>query len=293
MDLIYWDHYYDKALIGNLIIVLVLFTAIRWFSGMAERMDPSNELLIKDNPAFGISLAGKIFGVTVMLSGMIFGGNIETVQSLLAVFLTGISGIFFMAVAHFIFTKVVFYKISVRDEIVKRNIAVAVADAGNILAAAIIVRAIMDWMPPQGIKGFFTFVLAFVISQILFTCSTLIKAWLFKTVRKARSSIQEMKEGNIALALVFAGKKIGTGFAIALAANIIATETDETARILFTWFWVSVLIIILFELLCYLSTKLILYKVNISEEIVTQRNSALGALQAIIYISLGYLLSLF
>lgn len=132
MDLIYWDHYYDKVLIGNLVIIIALFAAMRWFSGMAERIDPSNELLIKDNPAFGISLAGKVFGVTIMLSGMIFGGNIETFQSFLSVFLTGIGGIFFMGVAHFIFTKIIFNKTSVRDEIVKRNIAVAIADTGNI-----------------------------------------------------------------------------------------------------------------------------------------------------------------
>ena len=293
MDLIYWDHYYDKVLVGNFIIVIALFAAMRWFSGMAERIDPSNELLIRDNPAFGISLAGKVFGVTIMLSGMIFGGNIETFQSFLAVLLTGIGGIFFIAVAHFIFIKVVFREISVRDEIIKRNIAVAIADTGNILAAAIIVQAIMGWIPPLEIRGFFIFVSAFAVSQILFTCSTLIKIRIFKAVDKSKSLIQELKDGNVALALVFAGKKIGTSFAIALAANIVATETDETTRILFTWFWVSVLIIILFEILCYLSVKFILYKVDLKEEIILQKNSALGAFQAIIYISLGYLLSLF
>lgn len=293
MDLIYWDHYYNKVLIGNLIIILILFATMRWFSGMVERIDPSNELLIKDNPAFGISLAGKIFGMAIMLSGMIFGGNIETFQSFLAVFLTGIGGIAFMGVAHFIFTKVIFYKISVRDEIVKGNVAVAIADTGNILAAAIIVQAIMGWIPPLEIRGFFVFVLAFAISQILFTCSTLIKIKIFRAVDKSKSLIQELKNGNIALALIFAGKKIGTSFAIALAANIVATETDEMARILFTWLWVSVLIIILFEILCYLSTKFILYKVNLREEVIVQKNSAVGALQAILYISLGYLLSLF
>jgi uncharacterized membrane protein YjfL (UPF0719 family) len=293
MDLIYWDHYYDEALLGNFIIVIALFTAMRWFSGMIERIDPSNELLIQDNPAFGISLAGKIFGVTIMLSGMIFGGNIETLHSLLAVFLTGITGILFMAVAHFTFAKIILRKISVRDEIVKGNIAVAIADAGNILAAAIIVRAVMDWIPPQEIRGLLAFIAAFIISQILFTCSTLIKVRLFKVVYKASPLVDELKGGNIAAALGFAGKKIGTGFAIALAANVIAAESDEITQILFTWFGVSIIAIIIFEVICYISTRLILYKVNIKEEIVHQRNTALGALQGIIYISLGYLLSLF
>ena len=293
MGLIYWDHYYDKALLANLIIVITLFGCMRWFSGMIERIDPSNELLIKDNPAFGISLAGKIFGIAIMLSGTIFGGNGETLYSVGTVLLTGLSGILFMAIAHFIFTNITLAKISVRDEIVKGNIAVAVADTGNILAAAIIVRAITEWLSPYAISSLPGFVAAFAISQVLFTGSTLLKIKLFSSVNQENPLLQELKNGNTAVALGFAGRKIGTAFAISLAANIIATESGETGSILFTWFWVSVLAVLAFEALCYISTRLILYKVDIRSEIVVQRNTALGALQAVVYLSLGYLLSQF
>ncbi len=293
MDLIYWDHYYDKILLGNLVIVIALFAAMRWFSGWMERIDSSNELLIKDNPAFGISLAGKVFGIAIVLSGMIFGGNVEMVYSVGSVLLTGLSSVFFMAVAHVIFTKITLSKIVVRNEIVRGNSAVAMADTGNILAAAIILRAITEWLPPYGVTGLVAFVAAFAISQVLFTCTTLLKIKFFSLINRQSSLIQELKAGNRAVAMVFAGRKIGTAFAISLAANVIATESNQIGLILFTWFLVSILTVIAFEILCFIATKLILYKVDIQSEIVAQKNVALGALQAVIYISLGYLLSQF
>ncbi|MBU0858550.1 MAG: hypothetical protein KJ667_01310, partial [Alphaproteobacteria bacterium] len=73
MDIIYWDHYYNPIILLNLLIVIGLFTALRLFSGTIAHIKASDELLKKDNPAFGISLAATTFAVAVVLAGTVYG----------------------------------------------------------------------------------------------------------------------------------------------------------------------------------------------------------------------------
>ena len=63
MDLIYWDHYYNAVLLVNLAVIIALFACLRLFSGAVSRINASDELLRKDNPAFGISLTGATLGL--------------------------------------------------------------------------------------------------------------------------------------------------------------------------------------------------------------------------------------
>lgn len=73
MNFVYWDSGLNGVILINLAIVIGLFTCIRLFSGTIAHINASNEILKKDNPAFGISLAGVTFAVGIMLSGAIYG----------------------------------------------------------------------------------------------------------------------------------------------------------------------------------------------------------------------------
>lgn len=139
MDAIYWDHYYNDVILLNLLIVIALFTSLRLFSGTIAHINASDEIIKKDNPAFGISLAATTFALTIMLTGTIYGSpDIDSHYALMAVGGFGILGIILMAITRIIFDKLVLPQLSLRNEIVNGNLAVGIADAGNVLAAAII-----------------------------------------------------------------------------------------------------------------------------------------------------------
>jgi uncharacterized membrane protein YjfL (UPF0719 family) len=292
MDMIYWDHYYNAILLLNLFIVIGLFTSLRLFSGMIAHIDASDELLRKDNPAFGISLAGATFAITIMLSGAIYGSPENGVlHAAIAVGIFGVLGIGLMALTRIIFARVTLSDISLRDEIVKGNKAVAIADAGNVLAAAIIIRMVMIWVDVNSVEGIMALLGGYAVSQVILTSMTLIRIKIFGLVNKGNGLSDELKKGNVALALRFAGRKIGTAFAIATAAHIVVYEEYDVAPILAAWFLASIAVILVWKILCFVAERIILFRVDVNQEVLEQRNIAVGALQAVIYISLGLLLS--
>lgn len=292
MDMIYWDHYYNSILLLNLLIVIVLFTSLRLFSGMVAHINASDELLRKDNPAFGISLAGATFAITIMLSGAIYGSPENGVlHAAFAVGLFGVLGIGLMAMTRLILAKVTLSDISLRDEIVKGNKAVAIADAGNVLAAAIIIRMVMIWVDVNSVEGIMALLGGYAVSQVILTSMTFLRIKVFGLVNKGNGLSEELKKGNVALALRFAGRKIGAAFAIATAAHIVVYEEYDVVSILAAWFVASIAVILVWKILCFMAERIILFKVDVNQEVIEQGNIAVGALQAVIYISLGLLLS--
>lgn len=292
MDMIYWDHYYNIILLSNLLVVIGLFMSLRLFSGMIAHIDATDELLRKDNPAFGISLAGTTFAITIVLSGTLYGSpEGGALEAIMAVGVFGILGIALMALTRMIFDKITLPAISLRDEIMRGNIAVAIADASNVLAVALIIRAVMVWVTVNSVEGVVALLGGYAVSQVLLTAMTIFRIRIFAAINKGYDLQDELKNGNIALALRFAGRKIGTAFAIATAAQIVVYEEFDLGMILLAWFGASIAIIFIWKILCYLAERAILFRVNINQEVITQKNIAVGALEAVIYISIGLLIS--
>lgn len=292
MDMIYWDHYYNLVLALNFCIVIGLFASLRYFSGVISHVSATDELLRKDNPAFGVSLAAAVFSITIMLSGTMYGTPEGTLmETVVAVGLFGVLGIFLMALTRIIFDEITLPKVALRDEITRGNMAAAFADAGNMIASAIIIRGIMIWVPATTFEGMLVVLGGFAISQILLTLMTLMKIKMFPKFFPGYDFEKEVDAGNTALALRFAGMKIGTAFAIMTAAQVVVYEEADMVRILSAWAIASVVAVVIWKFLCFVSERLILFKVNIKQEILEQKNSALGLLQGVIYIALGMLIS--
>ncbi len=291
-DFIYWDHSYDFILLLNLVIVTILFTSIRFLAGSVSHINASHELFTKDNPAFGISVAGVFFGVTILLTGTIYGDPESTpFDSAISVASYGIIGIILMGVTRFIFDKVALPSVHLRDEIVKGNIAVAIADTGNVIAAAVIIRAVMVWITDNSMHGIAALLAGYAVSQFILTAATSARLRIFEFKYKGRSTQEELRNGNIALALAFAGRKIGTAFAITVASHLVVYEEYGVMSLLLPWALLSVFVILLLKVISFVAERMILFGVDRKREVLDQRNIAVGALQAVIYISLSILLA--
>lgn len=292
MELIYWDHYYNGILLLNLAIVIALFVSLKFFSAAIIHVNPTKELSVKDNPAFGISLAGAILAIAIMLGGAIYGSpENNMVHSFLAVAGLGVVGILLMAVTRLIFTKVTLTKISLRDEILAGNKAVAIADAGNVIAAAIIIYVVMIWVPTYSMEAMFALLGGYAISQAFLTAMTLLRIRVFAKVNCGDCLQTQLKQGNIAMALKFAGQKIGAALAMSTAAQIVVYEEYSVGPILLAWLVASVIVVAVWEILCFAAQKIILPHVDLNHEIINDKNIAIGAIQGAIFISIGMLIS--
>lgn len=289
----YWDHSYNPTMLLCLAIIIVLFASMRLFSGAISHVDPSYELTQKDNAAFGISLAGVVFGVTIVLSGVIPNSwTMDITEVAIAVAVYGVIGIGLMVLTRVIFDRIAVPRISIRDEIVKGNAAAAIIDAGNVIAAALVIRAVMVWTPTNSLESLFDLLKLYVVSQVVLTIIALVHVRLFTMHGVDDRTLQdEIHGGNTALALRFSGRRIGIAFAITAASNIMVYELYSVDRLLLEWAFVSVLFVVGVTLLSWLATRVILFGINVNDEVINQRNVALGAMQGTIYIALGMLVS--
>lgn len=291
-SLFYWDHSYNPTLLLSLAIIIALFASLRLFSGLVSHVDPSYELTQKDNTAFGISLAGVVFGVTIVLTGVIPSSWTMTLtDSLLAVVVYGVSGILMMFLTRVIFDRVMLPRFSMRDQIVAGNTAVAIVDAGNVIAAAIVISAVTSWITTDSLDGLLSLFLVYLMSQALLSLVGALHVKIFALKNEGKSLQQQFGEGNIAVALRFAGRRIGIAFAIVAASHIMVYELYSATQLVAAWTLVSLMLIIALTLLSWLAARIILFRLDVNEEVINQRNVAIGAVQGVIYISLGVIVS--
>ncbi|MCH2548371.1 MAG: DUF350 domain-containing protein [Alphaproteobacteria bacterium] len=291
----YWDHSYNPTMLLCLAIIIALFASLRFFSGAISHVDASYELSQKDNGAFGISLAGVVFGVTLVLSGVIPNSwTMDLFEVGIAVAVYGIVGIALMVLTRVIFDRIALPRISMRDEIVKGNSAAAIIDAGNVIAAALVVRAVMVWTPTDttSIASVVDLLKLYAVSQVLLTVIAMVHVRLFTMHGVDDRTLQdEIHGGNTALALRLSGRRIGIAFAITAASNIMVYELFSVNSLLLEWVMVSLLFVIGLTILSWLATRFILFGMDVNDEVINQRNIALGAVQGTVYIALGMLVT--
>lgn len=293
IGLSYWDHSYNPTMLLTLAIIIALFASLRLFSGAISHVDPRFELTQKDNGAFGISLAGVVFGVTLVLSGVIPNSwTMELGEVGVAVAVYGVIGIIMMVLTRLIFDRIALPRISIRDEIVKGNSAAAIIDAGNVIAAALVIRAVMAWTPTTNFEAIIDLVKLYVVSQVLLTVIAMIHVRLFTMHGVDDRTMQdEIHDGNTALALRMSGRRIGIAFAITAASNLMVYELYGVDKLLLQWVGISLLVILALTILSWIATRIILWGMQVNDEVINQRNVALGAVQGTVYVALGILLS--
>lgn len=292
MDLIYWDHYYNGVLLMNLAVVLALFVSLKLFSGAIIHVNPTRELSVRDNPAFGISLSAAMLGVAIMLGGAVYGDPDETgLPSWVDVAAFGLTGIVLLTITRFVLSKIVLTNISLRQEILGGNMAVAIADAGNVIASSIIIYVVMKWVPAYTFDTVMALLGGFAVSQAFLALMTVLRIRVFARFGYGGGLQDQLKQRNVAVALKFVGQKIGTALAMSTAAQIVVFEEYSVGPILLAWAIASVIVVFVWEVLCQIAQRIILFKVDLQHEVIGDKNIAIGSILAAIYISIGLLIS--
>jgi uncharacterized membrane protein YjfL (UPF0719 family) len=291
-DVVFWDGDYMVVLLTKLLVAVALFACLRFFSGAISSINSTQQLTEKDNPAFGISMAGVVIAVTIMLTGTIYGNPEQSIiDTLISTGLYGLLGIGLMSLSRLIFDDLAMPKLSVREQILKGNIAAGLVDAGNVIATAIIIRAVMMWVEYNTVDGIKAVIVGYLISQALLSGVTYLRIKAFAHLHGGKSLQSLLEKGNVAVALRFSGRRIGSALAISAAANTLLYELSNFFTLLVAWVLISVIAVALLQLLSYLADRVIMAKINVEDEVIRQKNVALGAVQGTIYFALGLFLA--
>ena len=287
------DPYYYAALAVDFVLVFSMLVLVRKIFGRsAGGLDTTEELAEKDNHAFGISLGGATVALAVVFAG-VASGDVATTLVIEGAFIFGYGmlGIVMLMCTRWIFDKIVFPGIDLKQMILQGNIAVGILDGGNMIATATIIFGVFSWVSGDWLTGLGLVIGMFVITQLLLVLVSRYRVSLFAKRNDGRAFADAIKDGNTALALRFAGFQIGAALAISTAGKLVVFQDgSEMMLSVIAWAIVALVLLVAIILLTALTEKVVLYGVPVEREVDAQSNYGVAAVEAGAYIGLGLII---
>lgn len=291
-SLINWYPDLLTILFVDLVVAVFLLTAYRKISGLISNVSSTEELSEKDNVAFSLVFAGGVLALSIVMTGAISGeAGSNLFYEIVLVLSYGLLGIVLMMLTRKVFDGFTLPEINVHDQIMKGNHAVAIADVGNLLATAIIVRAVMVWIDDTSLFGLIAVVIGFIVSQIVLILVTKYRMGVYASRHSGNSLQSALESGNKAIAIRYAGHKIGVALAVTAASGFVAYNDERIIAACLSWGMLSVVLTVVLSALAIGARHIILAKINVVEEVDEQQNLGIGFIEAMIYVAIGLLLS--
>jgi uncharacterized membrane protein YjfL (UPF0719 family) len=279
-------------LVMDFALVFAVLLLVRVIYGAASGVDTMHEISVKDNFAVGVSLAGATAAIGIMLTGVVSGEFAFSYGMEIAAMASyGVLGLILMWLTRLIFDRIALPHLSVRAEIGEGNIAVATVEAGNLLATAIMVRAVMIWSDDALLPGLIAVVVGYIASQIILTVTAYYRIWLYRLRNSGGRFSEAVQSGNLAVALRFIGFQIGVALAVTAAGGLAPYEPagDPVMQALI-WGVVSIGAAVVLVILTLIAEFAVLTGLDLSEEVDRQRNIGVALVEVAVYLAIGLLL---
>ena len=281
-------------LILDFVIVFAVLLCARVLYGLVAGIDVTEEMAGKNNHAVGISLAGATAGIGIMLSGVVTGTFSSTLGAeTLSMVVYAAVGLVLMWLTRLIFDKVSLPSFSVKDEIARGNNAVAIVDAGNMVATAVMVRAVMNWSEGTLSSGLMAVAVGYVATQIILTLTTVYRIKLFRMRNREGAGFQDVvRAGNMAVAMRFVGFQVGVALAVTAASGVAVFQAggDPIVQGL-TWGGVSIVMAVILAMLALIAERSVLARINVAEEVDRQQNIGVALMEVGVYVAIGLILT--
>ena len=284
-------------IVFDVFIAIGLITALRYLSGWVSHVRSIPELAVKDNFAFGVSLAGGILALVIMLTGIVAENVANSLFEQVRVVLGyGLLGVALIKLGRSIQDRWFLKGISIQDEIIKGNMAAAIVDVANALVTATVVRSVVVWVDVQGIWGLASVVMTCLGAQIVIGIMTKFWMHVFHRRHPKHFFTDALHNKQIAIATRYACHTIGASLALSAGSGVVrfyAEGIGAQALSLLAWLICGIVLCLCISGLARLSRRFILAGVNIAQEIDDQNNLAIAAVEGALYIGIGfYLLAL-
>jgi len=267
-------HFLSRA--GQASVVLLEVIALVWIGKkaleLATRTRFRDELMVKDNPAAGVMLAGFTLSLFLAISGLLDGEATTLGRDALITAIHGTGAIVAIIVSSFLWRPLV--RVTLREDILQaRNVGGGLVSAAVLVATGLIYRGAVHL---QG-ENYATIGVFFAIGEGALLLHLLIYEWV--TPYDVYEEISA--KTNLAAAISFAGATVAAGLILGNAVEGEFTSWKEsiTSALLYM---IPLLALPLVRLL--LVNGLFLGFASVNREIVEDRNTAAGLVEASVYV---------
>ena len=276
----------------DITIAIILLGAMRFISGLSAKVNSTDELAKEDNFAFGISVAGSVAALGIVLTGAITGENADSyLMEIIGMASYGILGLILIKIGRIFHDRFALNKIDKNAEIKSRNIAVGIVDASGAIATAIVIRAVLLWVYGLDISTFTAIVAGFIVSQAMLVLVTRLKERQYAKNNQNHSMQTAFAEGHVALAIRYAGQAISTALAVTAASHFLTYSPDTLLVNLVGWLVFGMVMTLLVALLTSIAKRLVLMGINLVEEVDQQHNIGVASVEMAISISIALILT--
>ena len=275
----------------DFVLSVALVVGLRKLTGFAANLDTTKELAERDNFAFGVSLAGAIFALSLMLTGVLT-GDVSTSLQQEAMLLIGygVLGLILINVGRFVLDRWILRGIEIQQEIKNANLSVALVDVANVVATGIILRAVLGWVDGDQLTSVIAVLATFVVTQVILSLVSYSRVFIFSKRNIGLDWQQEIAKGNSALALRYMGHVIAAALAVTAASGIAIYNQDDLLYSLLMWAMSAIDLVLIVTLFSFIARKIILKGIDVVAEVDRQQNIGVATIEASIYLSIGLLL---
>ncbi len=276
----------------DITIAIILLGAMRFISGLSAKVNSTDELAKEDNFAFGISVAGSVAALGIVLTGAISGENADSyLGEIIGMGSYGIFGLILIKVGRVFHDRFALNQIDKNAQIKARNITVGIVDAAGAIATAIVIRAVLLWVYGLDINTFVAITAGFIVSQAMLVLVTRIKERQYAANNQNDCMQNAFAEGQIALAIRYAGQVISTALAVTAASHFLTYSPETLVINLIGWLVFGIVMTLLVALLTSVAKRLVLMGINLVEEVDQQHNIGVACVEMAISISIALILT--
>ena len=234
------------------------------------------ELVERDNPALSLAIVGYYFGLVMAIGGTLVGESLGLVNDLIDMFLYGLLSIILLNISWFICDKLILIKFRVTDELIRDQNQ----GTGAVACAVSIASGLVIYGSVSGLGGsIWTAVVFWALGQ-----GFLILAGHVYNLITSYNIHEEIEKDNVAAGVSFAGALVSMGIVVGLAAE---RDFESWSEDLPAYLIIAAVGLILLPIIRFLTDKVLLPTVKLSDEIARQEKPNVGAayIEAFSYIA--------
>jgi len=275
----------------DLVIAIAAISVLRIGAGILFGVDTTDELAGKDNVAFGLSLAGGVIAVALILAGAGSGVAADSWGEEAVLMLTyGVVGVVLLKLGLLINDAVMFNAFSLRLAIRKHNLAAGLVQSSNLVALGLLIHGAVGWVIGSGWEAFASMISVFFLAQLVVLAVTRYRSAIYSKRNAGGSWQGAIEGGNTALATRYAGHLIGIALACSSAGGMVVYLHGLAWETFALWLGYALLFAALLTIFASIVRIIILRGIDVVEEVDRQKNVGVAAIEAAIFVGIGLIM---
>ncbi len=269
-------------------IALALLMVMKWLSGAFRKHSVVEELGVQDNFAFGISMAGGMLSLCIVLASVV-GRHVGQgyAEAAIGMITFGLVGVVLVKFGRFAHDKIVLNRLDTMGLIEDRSVSVALVDASSLIASAIILRSMMLWVNGSDMNAIIGIVTGFTVVLALLMMMTRLYEVRYARDNQNDSFQGALRKGQLALAVEHSGNLLGIAMIVSSASHLLTYNPSGYVSNITGWLITGVILSLALLVLVTLSKKLLLIGLNYRQEVDQQHNVGVACLELTLSIGIA------